>query len=230
MRNIMAVFYKQVKDTLKNKTVLIQFLLFPCMTVIMTKAVKMEKMPENFFTELFAVMYIGMAPLASAAAIVSEEKETGTLRAFCMSGVKPSEYLFGIGVYLWIACMLGSSMMVLSGHYSGDQIPRFLLIMAAGIIISLMIGACVGMASRSQMAANSLSVPVMMVFSFLPMLAMFNQTIEVLARYTYTQQIHALLSGIGYGIVKAEILWVLGGNGIVVLLLFVFFYKKHGLE
>ncbi|MBR7056588.1 MAG: ABC transporter permease [Oscillospiraceae bacterium] len=230
MRNAAAVFYKQIKDTWKNKTVLIQFLLFPVMTVVMNRAVKMENMTENFFTELFAVMYIGMAPLMSGAAIVSEEKENGTLRALFMAGVKPSEYLFGVGGYLWIACMIGSLIMVFSGNYTASQIPCFLLIMAVGIMISQMMGACVGIMSSSQMAASSMAIPIMMVFSFLPMLAMFNQTIGAVAKYTYTQQLQTLLSSIGYGIVSADNLWILGGNGVIVLLLFLFIYKKNGLE
>ena len=75
MRNISVVIKKQIKDTFKNKTILIQFILFPLMTLIFENAIEMMDMPEYFFTRLFAVMYIGMAPLTSTAAIISEEKE-----------------------------------------------------------------------------------------------------------------------------------------------------------
>ena len=37
MRNIGIIFKKQIKDTFKNKTVLIQFVMFPAMTLIMEK-------------------------------------------------------------------------------------------------------------------------------------------------------------------------------------------------
>ena len=86
MKNSMIVFKKQLIDTLKNKTVLIQFILFPAMTLIMENTVKMEGMPELFFTKLFSVMYMGMAPVTSMAAVISEEKEKGTGdRAFFIS-------------------------------------------------------------------------------------------------------------------------------------------------
>ncbi len=71
MDNVSVIIKKQLKDTLKNKTVLIQFIMFPAMTLIMENAIKIDGMPENFFTKLFSVMYIGMAPLTSAAAIIS---------------------------------------------------------------------------------------------------------------------------------------------------------------
>lgn len=35
INHIRAILWKQLKDSFKNKTVLIQFLLFPIMTVIM---------------------------------------------------------------------------------------------------------------------------------------------------------------------------------------------------
>ncbi len=75
MRNVSAIFRKQLKDTLKNKTVLIQFIMFPVLTLIMNNAIRIDGMPENFFVNLFATMYIGMAPLTSMAAIIAEEKE-----------------------------------------------------------------------------------------------------------------------------------------------------------
>ena len=75
MNNTIAIFRKQLKDTLKNKTVLIQFAMFPVLTLIMNGSIKKEGMPENFFVNLFATMYVGMAPLTSIASIMAEEKE-----------------------------------------------------------------------------------------------------------------------------------------------------------
>ena len=74
MRNSIIIIKKQLKDTFKNKTILIQFLLFPVMTLVMENTINMEGMPDLFFTKLFSVMYIGMAPLTSVAAIITKEK------------------------------------------------------------------------------------------------------------------------------------------------------------
>ena len=60
MNNVAAILKKQLKDTFKNKTILIQFIMFPLMTLIMNNAMKIEGMPENFFVSMFATMYIGM--------------------------------------------------------------------------------------------------------------------------------------------------------------------------
>lgn len=46
---------------------------------------------------------------------------------------------------------------------------------------------------NQQMMATSVTVPVMMVFSFLPMLSIFNDAIAKVAKITYSEQIYLLL-------------------------------------
>lgn len=229
MNNIFAIFKKQLKDTIKNKTVLIQFVMFPVLTVIMNNAVKIEGMPDNFFVNLFAAMFIGMAPLTSIASVISEEKETNTLKVLVMSDVKPYEYLLGIGSYIWLMCMLGSAVICAAGNYTYKEAALFLCIMAAGILASLLIGSAIGVLSKTQMTATSVTVPVMMIFSFMPMLSMFNSSIEKIARFTYSEQISRLLGNIGGLQTDTKSILIIGANMIVFLLIFIFSYRKKGL-
>lgn len=228
MRNIGIVFKKQLMDTLKNKTVLIQFIMFPVMTLIMENAIQIPGMPENFFTKLFAVMYMGMAPLTSVASIISEEKEKNTLRVLMMANVKPWEYLAGVGIYVWALCMAGAG--VMSTGLPSEQIPFFLGVMAAGFIISIAVGACIGIFSSNQMVATSLFMPVMMVFSFAPMLAMFNDKIEKVARIFYTQQLRLLMNQMSFDGIKKETILVVLINALLGIVLFFAAFKKKGLE
>ena len=122
MRSMTAVLWKQIKDTFKNKEILIQFLMFPIMTVIMEKFINIEGMPENYFTNLFGVMFIGMAPLTSTASIIAEEKEKNTLRALLMSNVKPWEYIIGVGLYIWCICMVGAGVIGYAGGHTGETV------------------------------------------------------------------------------------------------------------
>lgn len=229
MNHMLAVLEKQVKDTLKNKTVFIQFIMFPVLTLIMENTVKIEGMPAHFFANLFAVMYIGMAPLTAMAAIISEEKEKNTLRVLLMSNVSPIEYLFGIGSYIWTICMAGAFIIGLGGKYYGAFLLRFLLIMAVGILISVLLGAVIGIRSKNQMAATSITVPVMMIFSFLPMLSMFNEAIEKIAQVTYSYRLHMLMNQMENGKISAESLVVIGLNMVVAMVLFGIVYRREGL-
>lgn len=230
MKNTGAVFSKQISDTLKNKTVLIQFLMFPVLTIIMENVVKTDDMPEHFFVKLFAVMFVGMAPLTCMSAIIAEEKEKNTLRVLMMSSVRPVEYLVGVGAYVFIMCAAGTAVFAAVGNYSGGNLILFFAVMSAGIILSELTGAVIGVFSKNQMTATSITVPVMMIFSFLPMLSMFNDTIKTAARVTYSQQISELISGIGTSGISAESVIVIALNFSVAVILFITVFKRKGLD
>ena len=136
MNHISTIIQKQCRDTWKNKTVLIQFVMFPLLGIIMTKTVKIEGMPENFFVNLFATMYVGMAPLTSVCAIISEEKEKNTLRVLLMADVTPAQYLVGVGCYVFLACLIGVGVFdVLLCEVTGKERVLFFGIMMVGIFV-----------------------------------------------------------------------------------------------
>lgn len=230
MKHIEAVLWKQVKDTFKNKEILIQFVMFPMLTLIMENVVEVEGMPERYFTNLFGVMFVGMAPLTSMASIISEEKEKNTLRALMMSNVKPAEYLIGVGFYNWCICMLGACVIGFAGGHTGAAFGKFILIMGIGILVSILIGAAIGTWSRTQMMATSLTVPVMLIFSFLPMLSMFSEGIEKVARITYSQQIYSMIYQLDSMDFVAEPVGVIAVNIMVAIILFIYAYRRSGLE
>ena len=229
MRNVAAIFQKQIKDTFKNKEILIQFVMFPVLALIMEELIHVEGLPRNYFVNMFSSMFVGMAPLVSIAAVISEEKEKNTLRVLMMSGVKPAEYLLGIGSYIWLACMAGAFIMGMTGKYKGREFAVFLMVMGVGILASMLIGAAIGTLSRNQMMATSLMVPVMLVFAFLPMLAGFNDSIKKIARFAYSEQIGILIGRVGEFQIGVENVGVILGNMVVAGLVFRSAYWKCGL-
>ena len=228
MRNVLIIIKKQIRDTLKNKMVLIQFILFPVMTLVMENAINIDEMPELFFTKLFSVMYMGMAPLTSTASIISEEKEKNTLRVLTMANVKPWEYLLGVGIYVWVICMIGAG--VMATGMKNEDIPYYLLVMAVGFGISILAGACIGIFARNQMTATSIVMPVMLVFAFSPMLAMFNESIEKVARFAYTQQLKTLMDDTTFDGIRIDSILILAVNAAMMAVLFFIAFRKKGLE
>lgn len=229
MKRSYAIFKKQLKDTLKNKSVLIQFIMFPLMTVIMSQAISVEGIGKDYFVNLFATMYIGMAPMTCMASIMSEEKENNTLRVLMMSNVKPYEYLSGVGSYVFMLCMLGNLVFAACSQHRGKDIVVFLATLAIGVLVSLMLGAAIGTWSKNQMTATSVTVPVMFIFSFLPMLAMFNDKIAIVSKFTYSQQLSDMINSVGQMTLGFENVAVILGNMILALGLFTLCYRKSGL-
>lgn len=226
MKNIMTIFTKQMKDTAKNKTILIQFILFPLMTIIMEKAVKLENMPEHFFLTLFTTMYIGMAPLTCSAAIIAEEKEKGTLRALLMSNVKAWEYLIGVCSYVFLLCMTGCFVMTRLGGLGMKDCAIYMAASGLGILMSSVIGLAIGMMSANQMAATSLVMPIMMVLSFAPMLANFNDIIRKFAQILYTEQIYAFIISLKCDMLGMKQIGIMSLNFILAAVSFGISYKR----
>ncbi|MBD5514386.1 MAG: ABC transporter permease [Lachnospiraceae bacterium] len=230
MKNSIIIFRKQVKDTGRNLALGIQFIMFPLMAVIMENAIQVEDMPPHFFVGMFAVMHIGMAPLNVMAAVISEEKEKNTLRMLFFGSVKPVEYLLGIGGFVFSACMAGTVVFAVVGGYGGVEFLRFLLIMAAGICVSMLLGAVIGILTKSQISATTIATPTMMVFAFLPMLAMFNETIAKVADYTYSQQVQLMLNGLASGTgTEPKSLLVIAVSAVIAAGMFIYAYRRSGL-
>lgn len=210
----------------KNKTVLIQFVMFPVLTVIIENAISIENMPEHFFANLFAVMYVGMAPLASASAIISEEKEKNTLRVLQLCNVKAAEYLLGNAVYIIPMCMAGSLVIGAAGGYAGAKLLKFMLLMLVGHSCSFLLGAAIGAAVKNQMTAASINIPVMLVLSFLPMLSMFNKTIRRFSKYIFSEQLYLLVNDLSEINITAETGIIMVSNAGVIVLLFLAVYRR----
>lgn len=195
IQSVTALWVKQCKDTVKNLPILVLFIVYPCIALVMTQAMKDQAGTQDLFLSIFATMHCVFTPIVSAATILSEEKEMNTLRVLLLSNVRLREYFLSIGGFILLADLLtGSSFLFIAG-YSISGAILFLLAMGGGCLISILLGICIGLYAGNTAAANGLAVPFGMVFAFLPMLSSFNQSIKAAARFTYGQQISYLLSG-----------------------------------
>lgn len=226
MKNILFIFRKQLKDTLKNKAILIQFIMHPLIAAVMTLSVHIENMPENFFVYLFSSMYITMAPIVSMSSIIAEEKEKNTLRVLLMSNVKSYEYFIGIGGYIFLICMLGAAVFCVLGKFTGIEILYFMGIMAVGILTSIVIGGTIGTTSKNQILNTSITMPVMLVLSFVPMLSQFNDVINNAGRVLYSQQIFNLINHTSTLDFKCESIIIIVVNIFISAILFAVLYRK----
>lgn len=224
---IAAILVKQLKETFKNKSVLIQFVMFPVIAVVLTSSVNNNMVPAEYFVILFASMYVGMTPIIVLSSIMSEEKETGSLSMLIMSNVKPIEYILGISIYVIVCCIIGLLIMGVVGGYQGMQLIYFVAICSLGMVVSIFIGSVIGMISKNQMAASSLSVPAMLICSFVPMLSMFNESIKKWCGFLYTQQINELLTQLPLTNFPFQAILIILVNLFVLLVIYIYLFQKR---
>lgn len=229
LNTIFAILKKQIQETIKNKAILLQFIMFPVLTILLSKNTSTNYLPDNFFVSLFIPMYIGMAPLICISTIISEEKENNTLKALMMSNVQPFEYLIGTGFHVIVLCLIGCLIISTQANLRFEQLISFLMFSLLGIVISTLIGATIGMISKNQINASSISIPLMIIFSFSPMLTMLNGKAIKITQFIYTQQIYELVANNSILSLVSKNFISLTSCVFVTLIFFIITYKKIGI-
>lgn len=230
MRSIKAVFFKHALDIFKNRMVLIQFAVFPIIAFAMTELVAKadDTIPDSMFVMMFAAIFAGMIMLTTTAGVIAEDKEHKSLRFLIIAGVKPYEYLLGMGGVLLSASLIVSCVFALMGGFDGRRFLLFLSVMMLGSTASMLLGASIGIFSKNQQAATAISMPVAMILGFCPIFTLFNETAKRIFSIFYTQQMSLVVNDFSTDIVN-PILIILS-NIAALTVLFTLVYKKKGLK
>jgi ABC-2 type transport system permease protein len=62
--------------------------------------------PNSMFVTQFSTIFAGMTLVTTVCTLIAEDKEKKSLRFLIMAGVKPQEYLLGIGSVVVLAGMM----------------------------------------------------------------------------------------------------------------------------
>ena len=230
--NIMkAIFTKQAKDMLKNPMVLVMFIIFPAVAFFMKFFVPMPEndyFDTNMFVTMMASIFAGMGLITAASDVIAEDIERRSLRFLIIAGVKPHQYLIGTGGFFVLAGAITSVLFALIGGFSGMDFVKFMAIMIPGVTTSIILGTVIGMVSKNRQSATSLGMPVAVLVGFMPMMAIFNETVEKIASVLYTQQINVIVNDFSAGLIRP--LTVVALNITVLVIVFIITYKKKGLK
>jgi len=230
VRSANTIFIKQAKDMFKSIATLIQFVLFPVVALVMTRLVAMsnDDIPNNMFVTMMAAIFAGMGLVTVVAAIIAEDIERKSLRLLVMAGVKPHEYLLGVGGFILLAGSVTAVAFGLIGDFTGIELAKFLAIMISGTAASIILGATIGILAKNQQSATSIGMPIAMILGFAPMISNFNETVERFSGILYTQQINVIVNDFDANFIMA--LAVIGANILVLTVLFAVAYSKKGLK
>ncbi|MCL2528658.1 MAG: hypothetical protein FWE42_09605 [Defluviitaleaceae bacterium] len=243
MKNIKAIFFKQFQSLLRNPGMIVQAVLFLILVIIMNfliggyEATDCESCipayvctqcleedagtdtPDPSLVGLFAVMFVGFAIVGSASALVVEDKTTQNLRFMAMAGVKPWQYLIGTVVGMVIIIIGILVLYALVGRYLGVQMIWFMAITGSGALVSVLLGLVVGLSK-----VPGLATLFSLVLGLGPMLSGFNEALARVLRFTYTQQVNLAVSDLGADLTSNFM--IIGVNGAVILLLFVWMHRR----
>jgi len=230
VNSIQAIFVKQLKDIFKNRMVLIQFVVFPLVAFVFTElvAVPNADIPDSMFVTTFAGIFAGMTVLTTTAGIIAEDRERKSLRFLVMAGVRPYQYMLGVGGVMLAASLIVSVVFGLMGGFAAMDFGKFVAALMLGSVASMLLGGAVGMLAKNQQSATALAMPIGMVLGFTPMLALFNGTVQRIFGVFYTMQVNTLVNDFSAGFAKPAL--IILANVVVFGALFALAYNKKGLR
>jgi len=240
MNNIKAIFKKQVKDTLKNPAILIQFIIFPGVAWVMTLVLEGTDMSSEMIAGMpnmvlmMASIFAGMGLIPMVTGIIAEDRDRKSLRFLTMAGIKPSSYLIGIGLVVFIISAFTSLAFAFLTDFTGSDFWIFLASMLSAAVGSILLGALFGIISSNPQAGGALAMPAALILGFGPMMAQFNPTVARFLNIFYTQQLNTITDTLsGYVNMSTDLLQSFGimwANVAVLTVLFAVVYKRKGVR
>jgi len=252
MKNTSAIFYKQLRDTLKNPASLIQFIMFPLLAFVLTLLMNVERMAEEMMgvlpagtdfnamlagmianmpnmTTMQATVFAGMGLIPIVAGIIAEDIEKKSLRLLSMAGVKPASYLTGIAGVIMLVSLFTSVTFSLIAGFRGVDFWVFTAAMISGVSGSIVLGATFGIMTKNQQASAGITMPIALILGFGPIMAQMNPCIARFLHILYTQQLNVVANYLTAGDIDTS-LWqsfgIMWANVAVLGLLFVLVFKK----
>jgi ABC-2 type transport system permease protein len=236
MRAVSAIFTKQLNDFPKNISVAFLYVMYPVLAAVMSFFIPVEDGGGAFFTMVFAMMFVGSTPMITIANTIAEDNEYKSLRFLVMAGVKPHQYMLGLGSFVMIMSLLPLAAFAFIGGYNLETLMVFVPVALLGCVASVILGGVVGLLSKNVQQCAAIYTPLMLVISFLPFLASFDPGggIGTVSQVLFTHQIFLIFADAAgaappnYSLPAA--LGIIGANVVVFAVLFAVAYRKKGLK
>ena len=188
----MALFQMQLKDILKNLQICLLLFVFPVIGFVMSSSMQEQ---SSFFITVFATMHVVFTPMMMMSNILSEQKEQKIIRNLAYAGVPSSLYLLVHGLLVFVLTCITACLFLVFPDFSQD-ISSFLIAISTGVILSILLGGCIALSTNSMSSSSAIVMPFAMLFSFVPMLANFNEHLNNISQILYSKQISTMMNDI----------------------------------
>ena len=191
LRKTGALFEKDLKDVVKNPTMLVCCLLPVGFMLFYKNAVGGGMEGEQ--AEAFSSMLVSWSLLFTATMVASmatlnaiaEEKEKNTLRTLMLANVSAEQMLASRGLVTLLAIAIVDAACYLVIGQPPASLPAFLAIGVAGSVPIVLLSLLLGLVARDQMSAGVLSMPIL-VAGIAPMFAQMVDGLSDIAPYLPT--------------------------------------------
>lgn len=192
---IRALFQKDMKLSMKNRNVLVVLALPLVFSIaynlLFADMMTMEGgMPKTYILMVCQVLTVVAIPLTVQSMMIAEEKEKNTMRTLMLSDITSTEFLLSKTAVTTLYVLIVTILNYLFCSMPVEGIFIFVVLSMITSISITLFGSMVGIMSKDQTSASTLSTPLMLFFMMPPIFANFNETLATVARVipTYSFQ------------------------------------------
>ncbi len=198
LRKTSALLGKDMKDLVKNPTVLLGCLLPVGFIALYSQTMgdasgEAADAARHQFLTMALFMTVGMTGCMTALYTIAEEKEKHTLRTLMLANVSAAQVIASRAVVSLTAIVVAQAACFAVLRAPIDLLAPYLLLGILSGLPVVMLSLVLGLASRDQMTAGVYSVPLILV-AFLPMFAPLNETLAKATPYCPTGGAQELLN------------------------------------
>ena len=198
LRKTGALLGKDLKDLVKNPTVLLGCLLPVGFIALYSQTMgdasgEAADAARHQFLTMALFMTVGMTGCMTALYTIAEEKEKHTLRTLMLANVSAAQVIASRAVVSLAAIVVAQAACFAVLRAPIDLLAPYLLLGILSGLPVVMLSLVLGLASRDQMTAGVYSVPLILV-AFLPMFAPLNETLAKATPYCPTGGAQELLN------------------------------------
>ena len=221
MRNIKAIFTKQILSFFKKPAIISSSAAFLAFPIIFSLLIT-DSDPREL-VNIFAIMFIGVSMIGTASSFLMEDSSTMNLRFMAMAGMRPFQYLIGTSSALLLIAFGALVIFSAVGGYFNEEMIIFLTLTMLGAAVSVLLGITLGLSRTTW-----LSQPLAMVLGFGPVISDTNERLANIFQFTYTQQVSFAIRDLSGDMTRP--VQIVLANMAVILLVFILMNRKHGLD
>ncbi|NMD38289.1 MAG: ABC transporter permease [Christensenellaceae bacterium] len=202
-----AIIKLKAKMLIGNTAALTGPLMSVAITVFMkflySDMVEGDNSPILTYVLNFGISFnLGLGAIMMSALPLAEDKEKHTLRSLMTSSVNGLQFF--IGSIFWpflVSVVVNYIVIFVSGVNTATiDMAMFSFLTIISSLISCMLGLLIGIIAKSQVNANNLMMPFIMVLSLVPTLSTLNDTLGKISNFLYTGIITNMLNNYSEGL------------------------------
>ena len=197
-RKLNALLWLRLQVLISNSTLLATLLMPFGATVLYNEFLNKSGELSTYFLSMSLTMVLSMGSGYMVSIMMAEDKEKRNLKSLILSGVTATEYTLSMMALPLLVMLLS---MVILPLYLKVDLTNYLLAYGLYLLLAtisvIFLNILIGAVSDTQSKAQVYSIFPMLTFSFLPTLAIQNETAQKLLDYSFIGPLVSLLKAGG---------------------------------